>query len=91
LQVAESPESVLALYQGTASQAAEKHNSEGDGGFNPRVKPLESVVALAMEGRFSLILPGIRGFSAACSAVPQVRKKNLALAAEGMYVDENQF
>jgi hypothetical protein len=55
---------------GTAKQAAEKLNSEGDGGFNPRVKPLESVVALATEGRFSHILPGIRGFSAACKAVP---------------------
>jgi nifR3 family TIM-barrel protein len=35
--------------QGTTSQAAEKLDSEGAGGFNPRIKPEESTRALAPE------------------------------------------
>jgi hypothetical protein len=29
------------ICQDTVSQAAEKLNPEGDGGFNPRIKPIE--------------------------------------------------
>ena len=61
-------------------QAAEKLNSEGDGGFNPRVKPLESVVALATEGRFSYILPEIRGFSAACGVATFIERRGIPVA-----------
>jgi hypothetical protein len=51
-----------------ALQAAEKLNAEGGGGFNPRIKPTESMLALATEGCFSLISPEISSFSAACLA-----------------------
>ncbi len=51
-----------------ALQAAEKLDSEGGGGFNPRIKPTESTRALAPEGRFPLISPEIPSFSAACLA-----------------------
>jgi hypothetical protein len=51
-----------------ALQAAEKLDSEGGGGFNPRIKPAESTRSLAPEEGFSgdsLIVPP---FSAACKA-----------------------
>jgi hypothetical protein len=51
-----------------ASQAAEKLKAEGVGGFNPRIKPTESEVALATEGQFSSIPPKFPSFSATCSA-----------------------
>jgi hypothetical protein len=44
------------------SQAAEKLNAEGGGGFNPRIEATESTLALATEGRFSLISPEISSF-----------------------------
>ena len=34
---------------------AENLESEGGGGFNPRVKPIEPALALAAEGRFFAI------------------------------------
>src|ERR1035437_4976663 len=40
---------------GVASQAAEKPNPEGGGGFNPRIKPHETMWALAPEECFSPI------------------------------------
>jgi ribosomal-protein-alanine N-acetyltransferase len=52
-----------------AVQAAEKLNTEGDGGFNPRVRPIESTPALAAEGRFSLVSHEISSFSAASEAL----------------------
>jgi ATPase subunit of ABC transporter with duplicated ATPase domains len=48
-----------------ALQAAGKLNAEGDGGFNPRVRPIESTSALAAEGRFSPVSPEVSSFSAA--------------------------
>jgi hypothetical protein len=60
-----------------AHQAAEKLNSEGDGGFNPRVGPIESTRAgrdgfepihLSTEGRFSGNLPENQPLSAASYA-----------------------
>ena len=48
----------------TDLQAAENRDTEGDGGFTPRVKPAESTGALAPEGRFSSISPEIPPFSA---------------------------
>jgi hypothetical protein len=36
--------------------------SEGGGGFNPRIKPTESMLALATERRFSRISPEISSF-----------------------------
>jgi hypothetical protein len=55
---------------GPAKQAAEKATSEGDGGFNPRVKLIELTVALATGECFSPILPENPGCSAACKVVP---------------------
>jgi glutamyl-tRNA synthetase len=49
-------------------QIAEILDSEGGGGFNPRIQPTESTRALAPEGRFPPIAPGIPGFSATCLA-----------------------
>ena len=43
-------------------QAAEKLDPEGGGGFNPRVKPTESMWALAPEGRFAQFHPESRVF-----------------------------
>ena len=40
-----------------ALQAAEKLIPEGGGGFNPRIKPIESTLALATEGHFPPISP----------------------------------
>jgi molybdopterin-containing oxidoreductase family iron-sulfur binding subunit len=48
--------------------AAKKLNSEGGGGFNPRIKPAESMPALATEGRFLPIPAEIPSFSAASAA-----------------------
>jgi hypothetical protein len=45
-----------------ASQAAKKRDPEGGGGFNPRIKPTESTMALAAEERFTPIPPEIRVF-----------------------------
>jgi tRNA (guanine37-N1)-methyltransferase len=94
-----------ALYQGTTSvvphtpqddcaalQAAEKLNAEGDGGFNPRVKPIESTRALATEGRFSSISAEFLPFSADCLAPegslsedppPLPRTRVILLSAQG--------
>src|ERR1035438_7877218 len=38
---------------GLLEQAAEELDPEGGGGFNPRIKPTESMPALAAAGRFS--------------------------------------
>jgi 2-oxoglutarate dehydrogenase E2 component (dihydrolipoamide succinyltransferase) len=48
-----------------ALQAAEKPDAEGDGGFNPRVTPIESTLALASEGRIPPISPETTTFPAA--------------------------
>jgi hypothetical protein len=40
-----------------AIQAAEKLIPEGGGGFNPRIKPTESTLALATEEHFPPISP----------------------------------
>jgi 23S rRNA pseudouridine2605 synthase len=50
--------------QGTTILAAEKLNVEEDGGFNPRVKPIESTLALVPEGRSSPISPETQSFPA---------------------------
>ncbi len=52
----------------SVSQAAEKLNSEGGGGFNPRIKPTKSTRALAPEERSPQISPELLSFSAACKA-----------------------
>ncbi len=65
-----------------ALQAAEKLNSEGGGGFNPRIKPAESPQALATEGRFPPISPLIPSFSAACLAAESVAAAHPASASE---------
>ena len=49
-------------------QAAEKLETEGDGGFIPRVKPAKSTRASAPEGYKPRISPNIWPFSAACLA-----------------------
>jgi hypothetical protein len=51
-----------------ASQPAEKLDLEGGGGFNPRIKPTESALALAPEGFFLPVSPKILSFSAASLA-----------------------
>jgi hypothetical protein len=51
-----------------ALQPAEKLKAEGVGDFNPRIKPIESQVALATEGQFSSIPPKFPSFSATCLA-----------------------
>jgi hypothetical protein len=51
-----------------ALQAAEKLTSEGGGGFNPRIKPSESIPALAADGPFPSFSPTTPSFSAACLA-----------------------
>ena len=53
-----------------AQQVAEKLDPEGGGGFTPRIKPTESTLALATDGRFPPIPPEIPSSSAACEAVP---------------------
>jgi hypothetical protein len=65
--------------KGTALQAVEEFDTEGGGGFNPRITPAESTPALAAEGLFASISPEIQSFLAAC------------LAAEGMKVRENSL
>ena len=78
--------------QVTTSQAAEKLDPEGGGGFNPRIRPTGSMRAgrggfqpthLSPEGRFSPISHEISSFSAASSVVPQtLRNDGRALARE---------
>jgi glycosidase len=51
-----------------AIQAAEEIGSEGDGGFNPRVKPIETMGALAPEKLISPISPEIPSIPAASIA-----------------------
>ena len=51
-----------------ALQAAEKLKTEGGGGFNPRIKTVESTLALATDGYFSAFSLDLRPFSAACLA-----------------------
>jgi release factor glutamine methyltransferase len=51
-----------------AEQAAEKLDLEGGGGFNPRIKPIKSMRALAPEERILPISPENLPFSAACKA-----------------------
>jgi hypothetical protein len=53
-----------------ALQAADKLDSEGGGGFNPRIKPKESMRALAPEGRPSQMSTAIHPFPEACLTVP---------------------
>jgi hypothetical protein len=48
-----------------ACWAAEELDAEGDGGFNPRVRPMESERALAPEGSSSVVLPEAGAFSPA--------------------------
>jgi hypothetical protein len=50
------------------TQAAKKLDSEGGGGFNPRIKPTESMLAVATEEHFPPISPQTPSFSAACTA-----------------------
>ncbi len=45
-----------------AKQAAEKLDAEGGGGFNPRIKPIESMAALAVEEQNLQIVPEIALF-----------------------------
>ena len=51
-----------------AKQAAEKLHTEGGGGFNPRIRPTESIRASAPEERELPISPEIPRFSAASKA-----------------------
>jgi Zn-dependent protease with chaperone function len=51
-----------------AVQHAEKLDSEGDGGFNPRVRPIESTQALAAEERSLPVPPDFPNPSAASAA-----------------------
>ena len=55
---------------GTHKAATGKIDPEGGGGFTPRIKPTESTLALATDGRFPPIPPEIPSSSAACEAVP---------------------
>ena len=50
------------LCEGTTIQAAEKLETEGAGGFNPRIRPAKSARALALEGCFPQIPLGISVF-----------------------------
>jgi hypothetical protein len=51
-----------------AKPNAEKLGSEGGGGFNPRIKPTESMWALAPEGRFPPTSREFPSFSEGCKA-----------------------
>ncbi len=62
--LAEEPEKLTSR----ALQAAEKLNSEGGGGFNPRIKPTEPTRASALEECFPPISPETPSFSASCNA-----------------------
>jgi hypothetical protein len=53
---------------GRIQQAAEKPGPDGGGGFNPRLKPTESTLASAPEGRHTSISPPIPSFSVAGKA-----------------------
>ena len=67
-------------------------NAEGDGGFNPRVKPIETTMALATEGRSSPISFETPSFSAvsfvpdksssASPTPPQTKEEALALCPQ---------
>jgi hypothetical protein len=72
------------LYQGTTSPAAEKPDTEGDGGFNPRVKPIESLRALAPEVGFSGLSPENKPFSAASSVVPKMHLELMGFSPCGI-------
>ena len=71
-------------YGDGASQAAEKLDPEGGGGFNPRIKPTESTPALVAEGSFTRISSKTPSFFAACLApegsLPEESPADLALA-----------
>ena len=54
----------------------EKLNTEGDGGFIPRVKPVKSTAALAAEDGFSSKLRESASFSAAGSVGPNEPEEN---------------
>jgi tRNA (guanine37-N1)-methyltransferase len=58
-----------------ALQIAEKLVTEGGGGFNPRIKPTESMRALAPEGRLPPISPEIPSFSAASLAPEEMHRQ----------------
>jgi tRNA (guanine37-N1)-methyltransferase len=71
-------------YRGMTSEVAEKCDAEGGGGFNPRIKPTESMRALAPEACPAPIAPAIQSFSATCSVVPQTEQDEArALSPEG--------
>ena len=55
---------------GPAGQVAEKIDTEGDEGFNPRITPAESTGALAPGNCFPPDLSAPRPFSAACEVAP---------------------
>ena len=65
-----------ALYQGTTSEAAEKPNTEGGGGFNPRMKPTESSGASAPEGGLPPNSHEMPPLSATCLAPAGIRTAN---------------
>jgi 23S rRNA pseudouridine2605 synthase len=69
-------------------RAAEKLDSEGGGGFNPRIKPTESTRALAPEGRSSPISPETQSFSAASKA--EFEAEGEAAAAEELEAEESE-
>jgi len=72
--VALAPAFVLGVWRGRkndfagAQQAPERFTSEGAGGFNPRIKPSESMPALAADGLSLPIPTEIPSFSAASQA-----------------------
>jgi hypothetical protein len=67
-----------AVLKGHGFTACGKLDTEGGGGFNPRIRPIESMLALAPEGRFPQILPDNPSFSAA------------SLAPEGMLASQTK-
>src|SRR5208283_3711136 len=74
------------LYQGTASQAAEKLATEGGGGFNPRIEPAKSTGPLGPEAQITAISHETRHFPEACSAVPKTpQDQSGAFAPEGIH------
>jgi ribosomal-protein-alanine N-acetyltransferase len=77
-----------------ALQTAEKLDAEGGGGFNPRIRPIESTPALAAEGLFSPGPPEISCFPAASLAPegssPPISSETPAFSAAcGMGVGES--
>ena len=80
-QMPQNEEGALQANEEGALQAAEKLVAEGDGGFNPRIKPTESTRAgrggfqpthLSPEGRLPPISPEIPSFSAASLAPEEI-------------------